>query len=215
MKKSFILMLILIGFILILASVFMLANIYIKNTDIPALERFSAVEDLQLQGSTEIFFQDEAYMEKLLGAPQMLTIEDEGYVRDPVGIFDIKRIAYKGFQLVFIRQVLPQHPELEEEGFRFKEVQVYEVGIPGPRGIEVGTNLEDLLKLFPISYEDEENRRQYSQVFTENGSISKIEFSDYVADSPYNLFTHHFLFTVYLENDQVKSYSIKHVLYDL
>lgn len=213
MKKSSLLMLILMVFVLISASSVMQAMREKHNTK--ELPRFSAVADIQLHGTSEIFFKGESYVEKLLGAPQTVALEDEGYVRDPVGIFDLKRIIYPGLQLIFIREVFPQHLELEEDGFRFKEVQVHDAGIPGPRGVEVGTSLKDLLKLFPISYEDEENRRQYSHVYLENGSVSKIEFSDYVVDSPHNLFTHHFLFTVYFENNQVKSYSIKHVLYDL
>ena len=187
----------------------------VEELDINGPDRFSGVEDLQLQGSAKIFFENETYVEDVLGAPEEVELEKEGYVRDPVGIFDLKTIRYPELQINFIRELLPTHFEDRTDHFRFKEVEVFKAGIKGPRGIEVGNTLEDVLSLFPVPYQDEDNMRQYGRVDLENGEISEIEFSDYVSDSPYGLFVHHFNFTVYFTDNKVERYHIKHIMYDL
>ena len=188
----------------------------IEELDIKGLDRFSGVDDLQLQGSAEIFFENETYVEDVLGAPEEVELELKGYVRDPVGIFDLKTIRYPELQMNFVRELLPLHFEEERaDHFRFKEVEVFKANIKGPRGIEVGNTLKDVLNLFPVPYQDDDNMRQYSRVHLENGEISKIEFSDYISDSPYGFFIHHFNFTVYFIDNKVESYNIKHIMYDL
>ena len=188
----------------------------VEELDINGPDRFSGVEDLQLQGSAKIFFENETYVEDVLGAPEEVELEKEGYVRDPVGIFDLKTIRYPELQLNFVRELLPPHFEKERaDHFRFKEVEVFKSGIKGPRGIEVGNSLDDVMNLFPVPYQDEDNMRQYGRVHLKNGEISKIEFSDYVSHSPYGFFIHHFNFTVYFTDNKVESYNIKHIMYDL
>ncbi len=185
------------------------------TSHIKSLERFSAVDDLQLQGSAVIIFiADEACVEEVLGSPEEVKLENKGYIRDPLGIFDLKIMWYSGLQLKYIRE-LPPPPFKETNIFKFKEVEVFKAGIKGPRGIEVGNSLAELLNKFPAPYLDEENMRQYGRFNLENGNVIRIEFSDYIPDSPYGLFVHHFIFTVYFLDNKVERYHIKHVMYDL
>ena len=185
---------------------------HIKNMD-----RFCAVGDLQLQGSAIImFFAEESSVEDMLGTPEEMKLENKGYIRDPVGIFDLKTMWYPGFRLKYVRELPPPHFTKEKrEIFRFKEAEVFKAGIKGPRGIEVGNSLKEVLDKFPAPYQDEKNMRQYGSVDIENGSVNKIEFSDYVPDSPYGIMVHHFNFTVYFLDNRVDRYHIKHIMYDL
>jgi len=187
----------------------------LKELEIKGLDRFCGVADLQLQGYTEIFFKDETYVKDILGTPEEVKLETEGYVRDPVGIFDLQVIRYAELQLNFVKELLPPHFEERADDFRFKEVEVFEASIKGPRGVEVGNSLEDVLNKFPVLYQDKENYRQYGRIALENGKVIKIEFSDYVAESPYELFPHHFNFTVYFLDNKVERYHLKHIMYDL
>ena len=187
----------------------------LKELEIKGLDRFCGVADLQLQGSTEIFFKDETYVKDVWGTPEEVKIETEGYVRDPVGIFDLQVIRYPGLQINFVKELLPPHFEEGADGFRFKEVEVFEAGITGPRNIEVDNRLEDVLSKFPVLYQDKENYRRYGRVTLENGNVIKIEFSDYVAERPFELFPHHFNFTVYFQDHKVERYHLKHIMYDL
>ena len=185
---------------------------HIKNMD-----RFCAVGDLQLQGSAIImFFAEESSVEDMLGTPEEMKLENKGYIRDPVGIFDLKTMWYPGLRLKYVRELPPPHFTKEKrEIFRFKEAEVFKAGIKGPRGIEVGNSLKEVLDKFPAPYQDEKNMRQYGRVDIENGSVNKIEFSDYVPDSPYGIMVHHFNFTVYFLDNRVDRYHIKHIMYDL
>lgn len=151
-----------------------------------------------------------------MGTPEEVKLETEGYVRDPVGIFDLQVIRYPELQMNFVKELLPPHfEERAADDFRFKEVEVFEASIKGPRGVEVGNSLEDVLNKLPVLYQDKENYRQYGRIALENGKVIKIEFSDYVAESPYELFPHHYNFTVYFLDNKVERYHVKHIMYDL
>ncbi len=189
----------------------------LEQLDIKGMDRFCAVEDLQLMGSTRIFFEDETYVEEILGKPRDVELLKEGYVREPAGFFDLKVVRYPELEMNFISYLGagPEWTWVRDFDFRFKEVEVFGQEIEGPRGIEVGDSLEEVLNRFPVIYQDRENFRQYGRVTLDNGAVVKLKFSDYIAESPYELFPHHFNFTVYLQDGEVESYHIKHIIYDL
>lgn len=191
----------------------------LQSLHIEGMERFDAVKDLQILGSDSIFIEGEKFIINTLGKPKEVEI-DERYIVDPVGIYEKKSYIYPEVEIILLRPYTLIKgtskfvPDIDGE-FIFNEAKVYKQGVIGPRGIEVGHTLEEVLNKFPILYQDDKNKWKYSKLSVENGEVKKIEFSDYSSDSPYGFFTHHFKFIIFIKDNKVTSYELKHIIYAL
>ncbi len=176
---------------------------------------FCALEDLILPDTGQWF--SEASLDASFGPPAQTVLEKRGYLRDPLGWFDLNTLSYSGIDVRLIR---PLHPTTGEPAgpFRFKSLQVTKPGIPGPRNVSVGDALEDVLHAFPVSYQDPDIEWTRGWLETENHLIRQITYMDHVPDGPFEEMgfgPHHFILIIAFSDDVVDRVEIRHVLYAL
>jgi|GEM_PF-2381865 len=182
------------------------------------LKWFCSYDDLTIEGSGKIFSAGVDGIDDFPGEPEAVAFTEKGYMRDPVGTFDQKVYRYPQAELMFVRYLKPvggQWEQVEGAEFQFKSIEVSASGMSGPRGVEVGDSLEEVFDRFPGLYQHEENTRRFGRISMEGGKVEEIQFSDYLSESPFDYHVHHFTFILSFDDEELVSYKLSHVMYDL
>ncbi|UMZ74070.1 InlB B-repeat-containing protein [Natranaerofaba carboxydovora] len=192
----------------------------LEQLKLEGMERFHGLEDLKFESSSKIFKEGEDGLEDIPEEPEDVAFEEE-VLYDVVGPFNEKTYEYPQFEVMF-QQPLEYDSKTHNykdvgKDFEFKVLEAFEPNVKGPREIEVGDSVENVIEKFPILYQDDDVIRRNGNVKLDNdSSIEKIIFEDHLPDqAPFGFYQHHFTFTLSFEENKVDSFEIKRIRYDL
>lgn len=154
-------------------------------------------------------------------------VTEEGYHSEPAGLTsDVKAFEYPAMTVYYREDVLyPGQEEAERTGFfdQFHSVRIHEPGVKGPRGIEVGDEVEEVGEQFPLAYriddsaEDEEPSEvvnSYADVEMENGQIESVFFRSSL-DPELEAYLQNFDLTLTIEDGKVAEIIFDYMPYRL
>ena len=120
----------------------------------PPVRRRFDVDDLDVHGLS-ISRHREADIITRFGAPEEII---EVRKQDSMDYSDWKHLTYEGFTATVVNYEYPNND------FILNQVEIHGRKIPGPRGIEIGDSVEEVLKHFPDENNQTENMTQDIQI---------------------------------------------------